>query len=172
MYFGVFGEMILRNKSEFVFRGRNRRPPLDRTNALLSFVYVLLANDCASALESVGLDSYVGFMHKDRPGRTSLSLDLMEELRPCIADRFILSCINNRIVAPEDFLFEADGAVIIQESSRIKILRAWQERKQENITHPFLGEKIQWGLVPYIQSLLLARYLRDDIDEYPPFLWK
>ena len=171
-YFGVFDDMILRQKEDFFFRGRNRRPPLDNVNAMLSFTYSLLANDCASALESVGLDAYVGFLHRDRPGRTSLALDLMEELRPCMADRFVLTVINNRVLSGEDFEKSESGAVYLTDDGRRKFLKQWQERKQETITHPYLEEKLPWGLVPYIQALLLARYLRGDLDGYPPFLWK
>lgn len=171
-YFGVFDQMILRSKEDFFFHGRNRRPPLDNVNAMLSFAYDLLAHDCASALESVGLDAYVGFLHRDRPGRRSLALDLMEELRPAFADRFVLTAINNRIVTPDDFRTEESGAVRMEEEGRRRFLKAWQERKQETIQHPFLQEKIAWGLVPYVQALLLARYLRGDVDAYPPFLWK
>lgn len=171
-YFGVFDDMILRDKEEFFFRERNRRPPLDKINAMLSFAYSLLGNDCASALESVGLDSYVGFLHRDRPGRTSLALDLMEELRPCMADRFVLTMVNNRVVASGDFEESESGAIRMTDEARKKFLKNWQEKKQEVIIHPYLEEKIPWGLVPYIQALLLARYLRNDLDEYPPFLWK
>lgn len=171
-YFRVLDHMILNGKEVFSFQGRTRRPPLDPFNALLSFAYSLLANDCASALESVGLDSYVGFLHRDRPGRTSLALDLMEELRPCLADRFVLTLINNRVVSASDFQYREGGAVLLADEARRTFLKAWQERKREVITHPYLGEKLPWGLVPYIQALLLARYLRDDIDAYPPFLWK
>lgn len=171
-YFSVFGDMILGDRDAFSFGGRSRRPPLDRVNAMLSFAYSLLANDCASALESVGLDSYVGFMHRDRPGRESLALDLMEELRPCMADRFVLTLINNRVVGAGDFQATEGGAVLMTDDGRKKLLRSWQERKRDTITHPYLGEKLQWGLVPYVQALLLARYLRGDIDAYPPFLWK
>ena len=171
-YFGVFDQMILRQKEEFFFHGRNRRPPLDNVNAMLSFAYSLLANDCASALESVGLDAYVGFLHTDRPGRTSLALDLMEELRPCMADRYVLTVINNRLLSGGDFEKSESGAVRMTDAGRKKFLKHWQERKQETITHPFLEEKLPWGLVPYVQALLLARYLRGDLDAYPPFLWK
>ena len=171
-YFGVFDEMILSRKEDFFFRGRNRRPPLDRVNALLSFAYSLLAHDCASALESVGLDAYVGFLHTDRPGRTSLALDLMEELRPCMAERFVLTLINNRMLKPEDFQIQDSGAVLLTEDGRRTFLKAWQEKKRETLTHPFLGEKLAWGMIPYVQALLLARYLRGDLDAYPPFLWK
>lgn len=171
-YFRALDHMILSNKDTFSFHGRTRRPPLDPFNALLSFAYSLLANDCASALESVGLDSYVGFLHRDRPGRTSLALDLMEELRPCLADRFVLTLINNRVMNISDFQFKEGGAVLLTDDARRAFLKAWQERKREVITHPYLGEKLPWGLVPYIQALLLARYIRDDLDAYPPFLWK
>ena len=171
-YFGLLNDMILQEKETFFFRGRNRRPPLDPFNALLSFIYSLLANECASALESVGLDSYVGFLHRDRPGRTSLALDLMEELRACFADRFALTLVNNRMLKAADFDRKESGAVFLADSGRKTVLRKWQERKQELLTHPFLEEKVPWGLVPYLQSLLLARYLRGDLDDYPPFLWK
>ena len=171
-YFSVFDQLILGNREEFTFRGRNRRPPLDPVNALLSFAYSLLSHDCAAALESVGLDSYVGFLHRDRPGRSSLALDLMEEFRPCIADRFVLTCINNRVFAKPDFVHGESGAVSLTEDARRVFLRRWQERKKETLTHPFLGEKIPWGLAPYVQALLLARHLRGDLEEYPPFLWK
>ena len=171
-YFGVFDQMLLRQKEDFFFHGRSRRPPLDNVNAMLSFAYSLLANDCASALESVGLDAYVGFLHRDRPGRTSLALDLMEELRPCMADRFVLTVVNNRLLSGSDFEKSESGAVRMTDSGRRKFLKHWQERKQEQITHPYLEEKLPWGLVPYVQALLLARYLRGDLDAYPPFLWK
>lgn len=171
-YFGVLDDMILQQKEAFFFHGRNRRPPLDNMNAMLSFAYSLLANDCASALESVGLDAYVGFLHRDRPGRRSLALDLMEELRPCMADRFVLTVVNNRILSEKDFESSESGAVRMTEEGRRKFLKQWQERKQETITHPYLEEKLPWGLVPYVQALLLARYLRGDLDGYPAFLWK
>lgn len=171
-YFGVFNEMILGDKEKFFFHGRSRRPPLDPVNAMLSFAYSLLGNDCASALESVGLDSYVGFLHRDRPGRTSLALDLMEELRPCMADRFVLTLINNRMLKPDDFLFMESGAVLLTDEGRKTFLKNWQEKKKGTLTHPYLGEKLPWGMIPYIQALLLARYLRGDLDAYPPFLWK
>ena len=164
--------MILNNKNEFFFHGRSRRPPLDAFNAMLSFAYSLLANDCASALESVGLDAYVGFLHRDRPGRTSLALDLMEDLRPCMADRFVLTLVNNRVLVPDDFETRESGAVFMTDNARRIFLKGWQEKKMETLTHPYLGEKLPWGMVPYIQALLLARYLRGDLDGYPPFLWK
>lgn len=171
-YFSVLDEMILQGKDTFYFHGRSRRPPLDAFNALLSFAYSLLTHDCASALESVGLDAYVGYLHADRPGRESLALDLMEELRPCFADRFVLTMVNNRVIKPTDFEFRESGAVFLTDSARRTFLQKWQERKRETITHPFLEEKLPWGLVPYIQSMVLARYLRGDLEEYPPFLWK
>lgn len=171
-YFDVFDEMILRDKEVFFFHGRNRRPPLDNVNAMLSFAYSLLTNDCASALESVGLDAYVGFMHRDRPGRESLALDLMEELRACVADRFVLTVINNRVLSPSDFEKSESGAVRMTDDGRRKFLKAWQERKQEVITLPYLQEKMPWGLVPYMQAMLLARFLRSDLDAYQPLLWK
>ena len=171
-YFSILDDMILQGKDTFFFRERSRRPPLDAFNAMLSFAYSLLAHDCASALETVGLDAYVGFPHRDRPGRESLALDLMEELRPCFADRFVLTMVNNRIIKPEDFDFRESGAVFLTDTGRKSFLQKWQERKRETITHPFLEEKLPWGLVPYVQSLLLARYLRGDLDDYPPFLWK
>ena len=171
-YFSVLDEMILQGKETFYFRERSRRPPLDAFNAMLSIAYSLLTHDCASALESVGLDAYVGYLHTDRPGRESLALDLMEELRPCFADRFVLTLVNNRILKPSDFEFRESGAVLLTDTGRRTFLQKWQERKKETITHPFLEEKLPWGLVPYIQSLLLARHLRGDLDAYPPFLWK
>lgn len=171
-YFEVLDEMILSGKEDFFFHERSRRPPLDRVNALLSFAYSLLAHDCASALEAVGLDSYVGFLHRDRPGRTSLALDLMEELRPCLADRFVLTLINNRVVKASDFISAENGAVLLTDDGRKAFLQRWQERKREQLTHPYLEEKLPWGMVPYAQALLLARYLRGDLDGYPPFLWK
>lgn len=171
-YFGVFDGMILNRKEDFFFHGRNRRPSLDRVNAMLSFAYSLLGHDCASALESVGLDAYVGFLHTDRPGRASLALDLMEELRPCMADRFVLTVINNRMLKPEDFQTQNSGAVMLTDDGRRSFLKDWQEKKRETLTHPFLGEKLVWGMIPYVQALLLARHLRGDLDAYPPFLWK
>lgn len=171
-YFGVFDELLLQNKDDFFFHTRSRRPPMDNVNAMLSFAYSILANDCASALEAVGLDPYMGFMHRDRPGRKSLALDLMEELRPCFADRFVISCVNSRSVQPKHFQKQENGAVYMTEEGRRAFLSAYQTRKKEQITHPFLNEKLPWGLVPYIQALLLARCLRGDLDGYPPFLWK
>lgn len=172
VYFGAFDQLILNQKEFFRFEGRSRRPPLDPVNAMLSFGYAILCGDCAAALESVGLDPYVGFLHRDRPGRESLALDLMEELRGVMVDRFVLTLINNRVVRPAYFETKENGAVFLNDEGRKKYLAAWQEKKKEEITHPYLKEKLPWGLVPYTQALLLARHLRDDIDGYPPFLWK
>ncbi|GAB3808052.1 type I-C CRISPR-associated endonuclease Cas1c [Virgibacillus kimchii] len=171
-YNKVFNSMILQQKKDFYFHLRSRRPPKDNVNAMLSFAYTLLANDTAAALETVGLDAYVGFMHRDRPGRASLALDLMEELRGVFADKFVLSLINRKEITKDSFLQKENGAVLLTDEARKTFLKSWQIKKQERITHPFLGEKITWGLVPYAQALLLARYLRGDLDEYPPFLWK
>lgn len=171
-YFSVFDDLILQQKENFFFHGRNRRPPLDNVNAMLSFVYTLLAHDTAAALETVGFDAYAGFLHRDRPGRISLALDLMEELRGVMADRLVLTLINRRMVRPEGFYQKENGAVLMDDDTRKAILTAWQNKKRETIVHPFLREKLEWGLVPYAQAMLLARYLRGDTDGYPPFLWK
>lgn len=170
VYFDVFPYLILNQKSDFLFNGRNRRPPKDAVNAMLSFVYTLIANDVAAALETVGLDPYVGFLHKLRPGRTSLALDVMEELRAYLGDRLVLSLINRRQVNAKDFLFQGDESVIMTDSCRKILLSAWQARKKETILHPYLNEKIPIGLLPYVQSMLLARYLRSELDDYPVFL--
>lgn len=172
VYFSVFDDMILQQKDDFIFCGRSRRPPLDRVNAMLSFAYSLCTSMCTSALEAVGLDAYVGFMHTDRPGRRSLALDLLEEFRAIMCDRFVLTLINKRIIAPNHFELREDGAVLLNDEGRRAFLTAWQNRKDEEIRHPFLDEKVQWGMIPYTQALLLARYLRGDLDAYPPFLWK
>ncbi len=172
LYFSVFEDLILADKTVFRFSGRVKRPPGDAVNAMLSFVYVLLAHDCASALESVGLDSYVGFLHADRPGRQSLALDLMEELRAVYADRFVLFLINNRMIKESCFDYRENGSVYLNGDGRKIVLSEWQKRKQDSITHPFLNEKMQWGLLPYVQALLLARCIRGDLEEYPAFLWK
>lgn len=171
-YFGVFDELILSQKVDFIFDGRNRRPPQDNVNAMLSFAYTLLANDCSAALEAVGLDAFVGLLHQDRPGRKSLALDLEEELRAPFADRLVLTLINNRIIQDKHFDRQESGTVLLNDNGRKLFLKHWQEKKRDEITHPFLKEKLPWGLVPYVQSLLLARCIRGDIDEYPPFLWK
>lgn len=171
-YFLAFDDLVLRSKDDFYFEARSRRPPLDRLNALLSFVYTLLTHDCTAALQGVGLDPYVGFMHVDRPGRVSLALDLMEELRPVLADRFALSLVNTGAIKPADFEEQENGAVLLNEKGRKAVLSAWQKRKTEELTHPFLKEKMSWGLVPYVQALLLVRTLRGDLDAYPPLMWK
>ena len=171
-YFGVFDLLIRRPEPEFRFAGRSRRPPLDAPNALLSFLYAILGHDCRSALETVGLDPQVGFLHRDRPGRASLALDLMEEFRPILADRVALTLINRQQLAPKDFRQMEGGAVLIQDDARKLVLTAYQERKKDVILHPFLNEKVSLGLIPHIQAQLLTRHLRGDLDGYPPFLWK
>ena len=172
VYFGVFDELILQQKKEFKFSGRSRRPPMDNVNALLSFVYTLLTNSITSALETVGLDPYVGYLHTDRPGRASLSLDLIEELRAVLADRFVLTLINKKMISGKNFKIKENGAVLMDDELRKKVLIEWQTKKKEELTHPFLNEKIEWGMVPFVQAMLLARYLRGDLDGYPVFLWK
>lgn len=172
IYFGVFDELILQQKKEFSFNGRNKRPPLDNMNALLSFVYTLLTNHITSALECVGLDPYVGYLHTDRPGRVSLSLDMIEELRSVLADRFVLSLVNKKIVNGKNFTRKENGAVLMDNDLRKRLLTEWQNKKKETLTHPYLNEKIEWGMVPYVQAMLLARFLRGDLDGYPVFLWK
>lgn len=167
-----FNAMILQQNDHFFFHSRSRRPPLDNVNAMLSFAYTLLAHDTAAALEAAGLDAYVGFLHRDRPGRVSLALDMMEELRGIYADKFVLTLINKKHLNNDDFIQKENGAIIMTDEGRKKFITLWQEKKQEKITHPYLGEKITWGLVPHAQALLLARHLRNDLDEYPPFLWK
>ncbi len=171
-YFSVFDNLITAQKEDFIFSGRNRRPPLDKVNALLSFLYTLLAHDVSSALESVGLDPAVGFLHRDRPGRDSLALDIMEEMRSFIADRLVLSMINLRQITAGEFKTSESGAVTMDDNARKKILVAYQERKRDEILHPYLNEKISVGLIPFVQSLLLARFIRGDIDAYPPFIWR
>ncbi len=171
-YYAVFDHLVTNPAEAFRFKGRTRRPPLDRVNALLSFFYSLLSQDCASALETVGLDPQVGFLHSDRPGRPSLALDLMEELRPYMGDRFVLTLVNNGQVSPQDFLQKETGAVLMDEETRRRLLAEWQKRKREEVIHPFLEEKVSIGLIPYAQALLLARHLRGDMDDYPPFLMR
>ena len=172
LYFSVFDIMIRAPEDELRWRGRSRRPPLDPVNALLSFLYTLLTHDCRSACESVGLDPSVGFLHRDRPGRPSLALDLMEELRPVLADRLALSLLNRRQLRPGDFERRDGGAVLLRDDARRTVLTAWQERKKEERMHPFLQEKAPLGLVPYLQAQMLARHLRGDLDAYPPWFWK
>jgi len=171
-YFSIFDELILQQKDSFFMHDRNRRPPTDNLNALLSFLYTLLAHDIQSALETVGLDPYVGFLHRDRPGRASLALDIMEEFRAYIVDRLALSLINRKQITSNGFTRKESGGVIMDAETKKEVLMAWQKRKQEKITHPFLNEKISIGLLPYVQALLLARHLRGDLESYPPFLWK
>lgn len=171
-YFGCFSAMIVQQQEEFPFNGRSRRPPLDRVNALLSFLYTLLVHDCTGALEGVGLDPQVGFLHRDRPGRPGLALDLMEELRAPFADRLALSLINRRQLRPKDFSQQESKAVLLTETGRKKVLVAYQKRKDAVITHPYLGERSTVGLLPHLQALLLARFLRGDLDGYPAFIAK
>lgn len=171
-YFNVFNHLIVAQKDCFIFDNRNRRPPLDKVNCLLSFLYTLVMHDVRSALETVGIDPYVGFLHRDRPGRPGLALDMMEEFRPFIADRLALSLINRVQVQAGGFKKSESGAVIMDDETRKSVLVAYQKRKQEEIMHPYLKENIKIGLMFYVQALLLARYLRNDIDGYPVFIWR
>ncbi len=171
-YFSVFDNLILAQKESFRFVDRNRRPPMDKVNCLLSFLYTLLMHDVRSALEAVGLDSYVGFLHRDRPGRPSLALDMMEEFRPFIADRLVLSLINREQINTKGFNKSESGAVLMNDDTRKEVLVAWQKRKQEEIMHPFLKESVPVGLLFYLQAQLLARHIRGDMDGYPVFIWK
>ena len=171
-YFEVFDGLVTAQKEAFFFRERSRRPPMDNLNALLSFVYTLLVHDCIGALEAVGLDPQVGFLHRERPGRPSLALDLMEEFRPFLADRLVLSLVNLRQVQGSGFRKSESGAVEMADDTRKAVVIAWQKRKQEEIRHPFVDESMAVGLLPYMQALLMARHLRGDLDGYPPFLWK
>jgi CRISPR-associated protein Cas1 len=171
-YFDVFEHLIVTQKDAFAFDGRSRRPPLDNTNALLSFVYTLLTHDACSALETAGLDPQVGFLHRDRPGRPGLALDLIEELRPFLADRLVLSLINRRQVQGRGFIHGETGGVVMDDETRKTVLVAYQERKQEEIRHPFLGDDTTVGMLVHLQALLLARFIRGDLDAYPPFIWK
>lgn len=171
-YFGVFDHLIVSQKEGFFFQERSRRPPLDNMNALLSFLYTLLVHDIRSALETVGLDPAVGFLHRDRPGRPSLALDLMEELRPVLADRLALSLVNRQQVKGKGFKTTETGAVVMDDETRKEVLVAYQKRKQEELQHPFIDERVALGLLPYVQALLLSRYLRGDLDGYPSYFWK
>lgn len=170
-YFKVFGQLVLHQREDFAFETRTRRPPQDNMNALLSFFYTLLSNEVTSALETVGLDPYVGFLHTDRPGRPSLALDMMEELRPVFADRLALSLVNRKQINGKGFVQKESGGVLMDDETRKGVIGAWQKRKQEEILHPYLKERIPFGLIPHVQATLLARYLRGDLDAYPPFFW-
>lgn len=171
IYFGVFDLLILQQRQDFFLKERNRRPPLDNMNSLLSFLYTLLTNEAASALEGVGLDPYIGFLHQDRPGRPSLALDLMEEMRPVLVDRLALSLVNRKQITGKGFIQKESGGILMDDETRKAVLTAWQERKKEEILHPYLKEKIPYGLLPHVQAMLLARHLRGDLDAYPPFFW-
>ncbi len=171
-YFDAFNALLVAQKDGFSINGRNRRPPLDPMNALLSFLYTLLAHDCAGALEGVGLDPQIGFLHALRPGRDSLALDLMEEFRAPLADRVALSLVNLKQLSPRQFRKSESGAVEMNDEARKAVLLAWQQKKKEVILHPFINEKVEIGLLPHVQALLLARHLRGDLDAYPPFLLK
>jgi CRISPR-associated protein Cas1 len=171
-YFGVFNQLIVDQKDAFIFSERNRRPPLDPVNALLSFIYTLLAHDLRSALETVGLDPAVGFLHRDRPGRPGLALDLMEEFRPVIADRLVLSLINRRQVDPKGFKVAENGAVVMDDDTRKTVLVEYQSRKQDEVEHPYVDEKVPVGLLFFVQANLMARHIRGDLDGYPPFFWR
>ncbi len=171
-YFSVFNHLITARKDAFQFRERSRRPPLDNVNCLLSFAYTLLMHDVRSALESVGLDPAVGFLHRDRPGRAGLALDIMEEFRPVIADRLVLSQINLGAIKESGFILAETGGVLMKDDTRKEFLVSYQKRKQEVINHPFLNEKVEIGLLPFIQALLLARHIRGDLNGYPPLIWR
>ena len=170
-YFAVFGQFVLQQREDFAFQERSRRPPRDNINALLSFLYTLLTYEVASALETVGLDPYIGFLHVDRPGRPSLALDIMEELRPVFADRLALSLVNRKQINSKGFVQKESGGILMDDDTRKKVLTAWQARKRDEIVHPYLKERIPFGLIPHVQAMLLARYLRGDLDAYPPFFW-
>jgi len=172
LYFGELDNLILHQKENFYFYGRSRRPPLDNVNALLSFTYVLLAHEVKAALETVGLDPSAGFLHKDRPGRFSFALDIMEELRPYMADRFVLSLINRKQISSTDFIKKENGAILMGDETRKKLLTEWQKRKKIDIKHPYTKEKLSLGLLPYLQAQLMARFIRGDINGYPPFIWR
>lgn len=172
LYFGVLDSLILQNKDKFYIHERNKRPPLDNVNAMLSFLYALLETDCSCALESVGLDPYCGFMHSDRPGRRSLACDLMEEMRAVMVDRLVIKLINKNIIKSSYFDQKENGAVYLNEEGRKVIINEWQKRKSEEITHLYLKEKITYGMIPHKQAMLLSRTLRGDMSEYPPFIWR
>ena len=169
-YFSAFNDMICSQKDYFAMTSRNRRPPMDPMNAVLSFLYTLLVHDCRGALEGVGLDPQIGFLHELRSGRPSLALDLMEEFRAPMAERVALSLVNLRQLSSKDFQLSETGMVQIKEDGKKKLLMAWQEKKKEELVHPFLKEKVPLGLLPHVQAMLLGRYFRGDLDAYPPFL--
>jgi CRISPR-associated protein Cas1 len=171
IYFGVFNQMLI-GERDFHIAGRSRRPPMDPTNAVLSYLYTILSHDVRSACESVGLDSQVGFLHRDRPGRPSLALDLMEEFRPILVDRFVVTLINRRQITMKDFEKQASGGILLHPNARREILKRWQERKSEKVFHEFCGETVTLGLFPFLQARLLARYIRGDLDAYPPYFAK
>ena len=171
-YFGVFYHIVINQNEDFIFSDRNRRPPMDKINALLSFTYTLLAHDVRSSLETVGLDPAVGFLHRDRPGRPGLALDLMEEFRPVIADRLVLSIINRKQISKSGFKKAANGAVTMDDSTRKTVLVEYQNRKQEEVFHPYIEETVKIGLLFFLQANLMARYIRGDIDGYPPYFWR
>lgn len=170
LYFGVFNELIIKNKNDFCFNGRSKRPPLDRVNAMLSYLYTILSLDMQSALETVGLDSYIGFFHTDRAGRASLALDMIEELRAYVVDKLVLNMINLQQIKADDFLIKEGGSVIMTDECRKKLLQQWQQKKTQIIKHHVINEKIPIGLLPYVQAKLMARYLRHEDDEYNPFV--
>jgi CRISPR-associated protein Cas1 len=171
-YFDAFNAMIRQQRGDFRMKGRSRRPPLDPVNALLSFLYAMLLHDCVAALTTAGLDPNVGFLHTDRPGRPSLALDLMEEFRPLVADRLVLALINRRQVAPGDFEHRMGGAVLMSEAARKKVIAAYQQRKQEQVKHPVLDVTVNFGRLPFLQAMLMARTIRGEIDAYPPLVLK
>ena len=170
IYFRIFNDLALVNKDVFGFNGRSKRPPLDCVNALLSFGYSLLTNECQSALEMVGIDSYVGFFHTDRPGRASMALDLVEEFRSYMVDRFVFTLINRRQISEKHFEYKENGGVFLNDKGRSIFLTEWQKRKKSEVIHPFINEKVDLMLLPYIQAQLLAKAIRDDLPSYPPFL--
>jgi CRISPR-associated protein Cas1 len=172
IYFDIFNDLICAQKEHFIFKGRSRRPPLDLVNSMLSFVYTLLVHDATAALETVGLDPYVGFFHKDRPGRPGLALDIMEEFRGYIADRLVLTLINTQQVKPEGFTITESGGILMDDQTRKTVITAYQKRKQEEVRHPFLQENIPVGMLIFSQAMLLARYLRGDLEKYPAFFSK
>jgi CRISPR-associated protein Cas1 len=171
-YFSVFSDMIISQKKDFSFSMRSKRPPLDNLNCMLSYLYTILSLEVGSALETVGIDPYVGFMHSIRPGRASLALDIMEELRAYLVDRLVITMVNLSQISKKDFLQKEGGGVLMTDEGRKKILKCWQDRKKEIITHPFINEKIEIGLLPYVQAQLLSKCLRGDLSEYNPFLVK